>query len=258
MLGRSIAAPAGSRSPVNLLRRIFDSHVHVEKGLAGYDLQVARKNVIFNTLQSYRSFGEAARSSSDAITLVLDIGPEFEFVRREAQSGRISALKIHSRIQKLVDSDWETVERRLEMLPADLPVVVDAFYHGRELQFQPSLPNIIRLLSNFEKRRFVIAHSGGYRMLEYFFHLREFGNCFYELALTLQYFEDSSLLQDLRKLIRFTDKERILFGSDFPFASPKRQCTTLLEICAALEMPREDVDKILYANAAGLFGEAAA
>ena len=33
---------------------VFDAHVHVDKGLDGYDLEVSGKNLIFNDVDSYR------------------------------------------------------------------------------------------------------------------------------------------------------------------------------------------------------------
>ena len=234
--------------------RIFDAHVHVDNGLGAYDLETVRKNVIFNDVASYRDLHEQYRSASNTLALVLDLRAESEFVRREAEAGRIAALKVHSRLQKITEDDWETVVARLKIMPSHLPVIVDAFYYGSDLSCQPSLAGLVKLLSAFPDRRFVIAHSGGYRILEYFFHLREFSNCSYELALSLQYFDDSSVMQDLTKLIRFTDKSRILFGSDFPFASPRRQYETLREIGTALALSPADMDRILFSNAAEMFG----
>ncbi|HTU68862.1 MAG TPA: amidohydrolase family protein [Candidatus Baltobacteraceae bacterium] len=234
--------------------RIFDAHVHVHQGLAAYDLEVTGKNIIFNDVASYREHHARYRSEGTTVSLVLDLGREADFVRSEAEAGGLAALKIHSRLQKITATGWDAVITRLRPMPPNLPVIVDAFYYGSNLDCQPSLNGIISLLSTFPERRFVVAHSGGHRILEYFFHLREFRNCWYELALSLQYLEDSSALLDLKKLIKFTDKSRILFGSDFPFASPRRQYKILLEIGKALALTSEDMDRILYANAAELLG----
>ena len=237
----------------DLGRRIFDAHVHVEQGLDNYDLAIHGKNVIFNYVQSYRALHEAYRRDSDSVTLIVDLGDDFEFVRGEIEAGRIHALKVHSRVSQIAEKDWNEVAQRLERVPEHVPVIVDAFYYGKELDYQPSLPGIINLLSRFPSRKFVVAHSGGYRIIEYFYHLREFKNCFYELALTIQFLEDSSLIADLKKLIKFTDKSRVLYGSDYPFASPALQCAKFLEICTELGLKDDDIDRMLFANAAELF-----
>jgi len=238
-------------------RPLFDAHVHVERGLDGYGLATAGKNVIFNEVASYRAHAGARRAAGDRVTLVLDLGADREFVAGEARAGRVDALKVHSRIQRLAERDWEAVYARIGELPAELPIVVDAFYFGKELAFQPRLPAIAELLARFPERRVVVAHSGGYRVLEYFFHLREFENCYYELALSLQYLEDSSAMLDLKKLVRFTDRSRIVWGSDYPFGSPVRQLEIFLELCRGLRVGEDELHRMLFANANALFARGA-
>jgi predicted TIM-barrel fold metal-dependent hydrolase len=232
---------------------VFDAHVHIERGLDAYDLDVAGKNIIFNDVASYRSSRDRCLGAGDTASLILDFGADAEYVRDEVASGRVAAVKIHSRIQGIGAAEWPKVADALTRIPARVPTIVDGFYFGRDLEHQPSLSALVDLLTAFPERSFVVAHSGGYKILEYFFHLREFSNVYYELALSLQYLEDSSAFTDLRKLIRHTDKSKIIFGSDYPYGSPARQCLTLREVCSELEIPEADVDRMLYRNAAALF-----
>lgn len=245
-----------NHSDTNDQTRVFDAHVHVDRGLDDYDLPKARKNIIFNEVSTYREAADSARTRGDRITLIVDTSDAFSFVQAEAQAGRIDALKIHSRISKLSERDWPLMLARLEALPAHLPVVIDAFYFGADLEHQPSIAGIVLLLSRLPERRFVIAHSGGYRLLEYFFHLREFTNVHYELSLSLQYLNDSSVAADLRKLVRHTDKRRIVFGSDYPFASPRHQLSILRSICDSLDISSTEFEDIVYGNALRLFDPA--
>ncbi len=238
-----------------MTERVFDAHVHVDRGLDGYDLSVEGKNLIFNDVESYRASGARYKTAADCVSLILDFGAEESFVRGEVAAGRVAAVKIHSRIQKIGPMEWPRVARALAVIPPEIPAIVDGFYFGCDLAHQPSLAAVIDLLAAFPQRRFIVAHSGGYRILEYFFHLREFTNVYYELALSLQYLEDSSAFADLRKLIRHTDKAKILFGSDYPFGSPARQRAILGEICTDLGISSDDSDRILYRNAAELFGK---
>jgi len=232
---------------------VFDAHVHVDKGLDGYDLEVSGKNLIFNDVDSYRRSCERYRTASDAVSLILDLGPDRDFVLGEARAGRIDAVKIHSRIQRIGASEWPTVARVLAEVPPDIPAIVDGFYFGGDMEHQPSLAALIDLLAAFPQRRFVVAHSGGYRILEYFFHLRPFANVYYELALSLQYLEDSSASADVRKLVRHTDTAKILFGSDYPFGSPARQRDILAGVCAEVGLSDGEAERLFYRNAAELF-----
>jgi predicted TIM-barrel fold metal-dependent hydrolase len=232
---------------------IFDAHFHIGAGVDPYDLVVHGKNLIFNDVQSYKAHSGKYKLKNDSVSLIIDLGSNFQYVQQEAGAGRLQALKIHSRVQRIAQSDYDAVIDRLSVLPARLPIIIDAFYYGDQLDFQPSLPAIIRMLNVFSDRKFVIAHMGGYRILEYFFHLREFENCYYDLSFALQYFQDSSLMLDLRKLIKFTDKSRLMFGSDHPYASAQMQFNNLLAICKELSLTDEDITKILCNNALSLF-----
>lgn len=232
---------------------VFDAHFHLADASFSYDLSVNGKNIIFNDVNAYRAFRRDDISEPYSVSLVVDIGSAFDYVRSEAEAGRIQGLKIHSRVQRLTERDWPTLMRRLENLPSELPVIVDAFYHGKDLDVQPSLRSIIALIDRFQERHFIIAHCGGYRLLQYFFHLRECQNVSYDLSVALQYFADSSLWADLQKLIYFTNKDRIIFGTDYPYASPNLQYRNFLRIAENIGLSAFEVGAILYGNAARAF-----
>ena len=102
-------------------------------------------------------------------------------------------------------------------------------------------------------RPFVIAHCGGYEILKYFFHLRPLPNIYYDLSFSLQYLRDSSLYTDLVKLIKYTDKSKVMFGSDYPLADPNLQLEILLGVFDELKLSTQEREKILFRNAESLF-----
>ncbi|HET9030594.1 MAG TPA: amidohydrolase family protein [Candidatus Aquilonibacter sp.] len=135
-----------------------------------------------------------------------------------------------------------------------MPLIVDAFYYGSDLAHQPSLPGIIAIAQDSPERPVIVAHCGGYRLLEYFFHLRDLPNIWYDLSFSLQYLSDSSLRSDLIKLIRYTSPDRLMFGSDFPFASAARQCDVLIGLAREAGVRDDGLDRMLATNARDLFG----
>ncbi|MES2963867.1 MAG: amidohydrolase family protein, partial [Bdellovibrionota bacterium] len=88
----------------------------------------------------------------------------------------------------------------------------------------------------------------------YYVHLRKLENVHHDLSLCLQYYEDSSLLMDFKKLIKWTDKKKMMFGSDFPDFSPKKQYELLMKICDELKLSVEDREAISFKNARDLYG----
>lgn len=233
---------------------IIDGLVHLEKGLVDYDLEAVAKNIVFNFVDQYR---EQVRQvpAGDAITLVFDYKNNLDFVLKEAQAKKIRAFKIHSRDQKIKKDDYACLIDKLSPAPENLPILIDCFYYGPELEFQPSLQGIIQIAEKFPNRSIVIVHCGGYRLLQYFHHLRPLKNIYYDLSFTLQYLEDSSIFADLKKLIRFTNKSRIIFGSDYPHASPKKQALILEGIISNLQLNAEEKKALFHDNAKRLYFE---
>ena len=147
---------------------IFDCHLHIEKGLEDYDLEVASGNVIYNSIDSYKE--NYAKANGFHKSLILDYKNNFEFCLNEGQEKRIVAFKIHSRIQKIREIDYPSLAVSISCDNKNLPIIYDAFYFGRELQFQPSLAGLIHLIESHPNRNFIVAHAGGYEILKYFFH----------------------------------------------------------------------------------------
>ncbi len=231
---------------------IIDGLVHLEGGLEDYDLQVTARNIVFNFVDQYRQKAKEV-PAGDSITLVFDYKKNLDFVLKEIQAKKIRALKIHSRDQQIRKNDYPELIKNLSLAPAELPVIVDAFYYGPELEFKPSLEGIIQIAQTFPQRKIVVAHSGGYEVLKYFCHLRPLDNIFYDLSFSLQYLEDSSVFSDLKKLIRHTDKKRILFGSDFPYASPKKQAEIFEKLSSEIGLTEDEKSMIWGGNSKKLY-----
>ena len=143
--------------------------------------------------------------------------------------------------------------RELIFFKPNIPIIYDAFYYGDEIKFKPALENLIQLAKAFPYLPIIVAHSGGYEMLKYFFHLRQINNIYYDLSLSLQLLWDSSVFLDLIKLVKFTDKSRILFGSDYPGAKPDLELSILRDVCNKLNLSQEQIHQIMYQNSVQLF-----
>lgn len=236
---------------------IFDSHSHIERGivnpqiigLSEYDLPVEGKNLICNFPELLPAYLKH-KTSQDSLTYIFDFRNDTSIteVKDMLNTSTIQALKVHSRIQKIEHTEYEQVEYALRDIPMNVPVILDAWYYGSELKYNPSLEGIISIIKKQPNRKFVIAHAGGYRIIEYFYHTRDLDNAYYDLSLTIQYLKDSSLFFDLKKFINWIDSSRILFGSDFPYSSPNHQSIILKEICTNLNFNTSKIYSIFYEN----------
>lgn len=232
--------------------KIFDCHCHIEQGWDRYNLAVSGRNVIFNSVESYR-LNHKLLGSSDRCSLIFDFKSELDFVLAELRSDRISALKIHSRIQQLTVNDYPVLLDCLQKVKPVTPIIIDAFYFGANLKVQPSLEFVSDLARTFPAVPIIVAHSGGHKVLSYFYHLRELENVYFDLSFSLAYLQHTSVYLDFKNLIRFGDHSRLLFGSDFPFIDAADQYAVLRRIFSELSISTSSQEKILSLNSEGLF-----
>ncbi len=225
---------------------IFDCHLHVDNGLDEYDLPLDRGNVIFNHVDSFRKWSSSYPSFSQS--LIFDFRNNLDFVTDTIKAGQIRALKIHSRVQQIGDADYEIISQELQRINESIPIIYDAFYYGHDFKHQPNLPRLAWLAEKFPNNKFIVAHAGGHRVLDYFFHLRELKNIGFDLSFSLQYLLNTSAFADLEKLIRHTDRRRLFWGSDFPYAKPDGQLNTLLAMLSRLKFHDKEIEDVCELN----------
>lgn len=241
---------------------IFDSHTHIEKGiiqpievgLNDYDLDVIGKNYICNfpeLLDTYLKY----KTNEDSLCYIYHFRDDAEITKTIdlLNNGTVQGLKIHSRIQRIQRSDYDLICEKLKVIDEKVPVILDAWYYGSELKYNPDLEGLIQIAKSQPNRNFVIAHAGGYRIIDYFYHTRELENVHYDLSLTTQYLSDSSLYLDLKKFIKWIEKDRIMFGSDYPYASPKGQFNLIDQIVRDLQLTSSEQERINLINATRIY-----
>lgn len=225
---------------------IFDCHLHVQEGLEGYNMDMLNGNIIFNSISDYTNFSNKYPALYHS--LIFDTSVELQFYNELITNKKIQAIKIHSRLQKISEDKYLGLISSLQKLNSNIPIIYDAFYFGSDLKYQPSLIGLIKLIKAFPKRKFIIAHAGGYEVLKYFFHLREFKNVGFDLSFSLQYLHDTSLSQDLMKLLKYTDNHKIFYGSDYPYADPKLQVENLFFYFDKLNFDSKSIDGVMNTN----------
>lgn len=235
--------------------RIFDAHYHIDRGPEGYNLQPDRRNYIFNFPEQYKLHADSVQGA-DTRTLIFDYNHNMQLVLDEIRAGRLHGLKVHSRLLKIRDTDYSDLfDAYSRVADHKLPTVIDAFYFGDDLEVQPNLNRIAEMVKLFPDNTFIIAHSGGIRVLEYFLHLKNLPNVVFELSLSLSYLKHASVYRDFSVLLRFGDRDRIIFGTDFPYVDAGDQLQQFLHIARELGLSGDEQDRILYANAERIFGK---
>ena len=126
-------------------------------------------------------------------------------------------LKIHPRQQGVRVTDAVVIDVLNWAEQRGLPVLFDVFPFGLSLDDAALHPiayhAIARQIPNL---RMILAHAGGYRLLEAFMVAKSNPNVFLDLSFTPLYFKGSSLVGDCGFLCRRLPAGRVLYGSDFP------------------------------------------
>jgi len=231
---------------------IFDCHFHIESGLDKYNINVAGRNVIFNSFDAYYEFKEQV-GRLDSISLLFDYRHHLSEVIELMETKKIAALKIHNRVQKITAADYPILLEQLEEAKPTVPIIIDAFYFGDDLEFQPNLANIISIARRFPDVPIIVAHCGGIEILKYFYHLKSLANIHFDLSFSLAYLKHTSVFADYKNLIKYGNADNILFGTDYPFVNAKLQLDAFTEITEEMNIPLPSVEKMLYGNAQRLF-----
>lgn len=126
-------------------------------------------------------------------------------------------LKIHPRWQRVTVNDSVVREALAWAGEHNLPVLFDLFPHGEELD-NPLLHPLAyhRLAQEMPNLRMILAHSGGYKVIETFLVAKSNPNVFLDISFTPLYFRGSSVASDLAFVCQRIPVGRILYGSDFP------------------------------------------
>ena len=128
----------------------------------------------------------------------------------------LKGLKLHPRMQNFDLTDPKIIpvfEKSAEM---NIPVIIDAFPgttkdEGYSVPFQ-----IGKIASMVPEAKIIIAHAGGYKVLDTLFVAKNHRNIFLDLSFSLNYFESSSIEQDIGFVIKKLGANRCIYGSDHP------------------------------------------
>jgi predicted TIM-barrel fold metal-dependent hydrolase len=195
---------------------------------------------------------EAARFPSRLASLYC---PDFEAPRDTVaklehfvRDHRTVGLKIHPRLQGVTVADSVVKDVLAWACANSMPVVFDVFPWGPELDDDRIHPlayhGIARELPDL---KLVLAHSGGYKVLEAFLVAKSNPNIFLDVSFTFAYFRGASAAADLAFVCGRLPVGRVIYGSDFPH----------VHLGEYLRTVREQTAGLVETNARALFGESA-
>lgn len=183
------------------------------------------------------------------------VHPDFEDYRSEVERLRragFAGIKFHSLFQP-VRPDDERILRICEAMGEDLIALFHTGAGSREAMDHPDQilatpERIARVIEIFPKLKVIAAHFGGHFLLEESKRHLVGKNLYFDTSWvpTLATMD----AEEAAAVIRQHGADKVLFASDCPFGSPRRE----LEAFLRLPLSPEERDLVLGRNAARLFG----
>lgn len=129
---------------------------------------------------------------------------------------RLRGLKLHPRFQKFSLKEPVLVPLLEKCAALRIPVIIDAF-PGTEHGSRESSPFLIEKLAlQVPSVNIIMAHAGGYRVLDALFAAKNCRNIYIDLSFAFQYFQGSSVTGDIVFLMKKLGAGRCIYGSDYP------------------------------------------
>lgn len=126
-------------------------------------------------------------------------------------------LKIHPRVQGITVDDAVVRDVLCWADERGLPVLFDVFPFGKAFDNTAMHPMAYhRVAQQMPQLKLILAHAGGYRLMEAFMVAKSNTNVFLDFSFTPIYFKNSSLAEDCRFVSNRLPVGRTLYGSDFP------------------------------------------
>lgn len=161
------------------------------------------------------------------------------------------SVKLHSRMHNITKNDFNEVYENLKMLNFK-SIIVDAFYYGSNLETHIMLELGIYLAKKFPNIYIILAHFGGYKILETMLCTRELKNVFYDTSFTQNYLFETSVLSDIKCCIKFSSN-RIMFGSDSPSFSFDEAYNISKQMIADANLDNEGINSFYYKTATKIY-----
>lgn len=215
-------------SQSNVENIFYDCHIHIPIKKPNSVKQLLKEIdanalsgflLILNSIQEEDTYLKHIRLFNERnhkVALFLDIHSEYclDNFRKLEYRGIDYVVKIHPRRNRITKSDFALIKEKLGMLHYHT-IIVDDWIFGCQTDNHIGTELSMYLAKELPNKNVVIAHAGGYRVIETMLLTRPIQNIYYDLSLTQIYFRGASIEADVDYFIKWTSG-KILFGSDYP------------------------------------------
>lgn len=171
-----------------------------------------------------------------------------EAVDNAARQG-VKAIKFHSYFQKITKDDFAnvlSVAKRAEK--RGMFICIDTSY-GTSGMYKYDNMLLACMLSDELNCPIVLMHSGGLRVFEAMLLAEEKSNVYLETSFTLNYYENSSVEDNIYFAYQKIGSKKILYGSDYPYVEIDSALKMLSKISLNCGFNDMEIEMVSHGNA---------
>ena len=244
-----------------MIVKINDAHYHLDSTLklrsAVEKLIITAENndiastMVISLLDEPWSYKELSKELDDIarIKYIREIEPTKNYKKdlSEIVTSNAVGIKLHPRLRKFHLKD-KYIYKILEGLSdLNLLVVICSFWDGTWNKFGLDIDQFADLADAYPDQKFVWAHSGGHKVLDFMLMARRRKNVFLDTSFTQHYFYAGSVFSNLTYSINSLS-DRFLFGSDFEDRNYRDTLKDVIVQYNSLGVNSENLHKIMYSN----------
>jgi len=249
--------------------KISDSHFHLDSSQPlKKSVDLLRKKSYSNNIENllvislkdepwtYKEFCQEIEKVKN-VYYVREIDPteNYKKVFNEISASNASGIKLHPRLRNfnLKNKNLYQIIERCENINLDI-VVICSFWDGAWNKYKLSENQFADLADTFPNQKFLWAHSGGHKILDFMFMARRRQNVFLDSSFTQNYFFSGSVFSDLIYSINSLP-DKFLFGSDFEHLDYKKTLDELVSKFKKNGIEKDVIEKLMFSNFERLFND---
>jgi len=249
--------------------KISDSHFHLDSSQPlKKSVDLLRKKSYSNNIENllvislkdepwtYKEFCQEIEKVKN-VYYVREIDPteNYKKVFNEISASNASGIKLHPRLRNfnLKNKNLYKIIERCENINLGI-VVICSFWDGAWNKYKLSENQFADLADTFPNQKFLWAHSGGHKILDFMFMARRRQNVFLDSSFTQNYFFSGSVFSDLIYSINSLP-DKFLFGSDFEHLDYKKTLDELVSKFKKNGIEKDVIEKLMFSNFERLFND---
>lgn len=227
----------------------FDSHLPAFGQLQGGNIMLFNMS-LFALGQDVTEFFNHVRGhfNESMFTALLDFRrPDINQYMDTLVQCKVDAVKFHSYVQKIKQSDFAQVVKVAKMAEANkMAICIDASFGTTKMYEHDNIKLICALADEITQVPIVILHSGGARCIEAMLIALEKDNVFIETSFSLPFYQGSTIENDLAFVYKKVGADKVIYGSDSPYVTTEESMKVHLAFFEKHGFSSGQIETMLY------------